>query len=180
MKEFKSGRTSSRLELDKSCPLLQTAMISETMDLFQEFLIKVKLNLEFNGFEVNFIYVSGSCSSCYSFAAQGAIEAAIAKKSGKLIQLSPQVIIDCNKNQTTGNWGCNVSRFFFQFRFYHKEFFSRVEQLAEFSFTLLATMARNPSKLIRSEMFNMLASLTRRRLQLILTLTITSSAMKKG
>lgn len=155
-------------------------MISETMDLFQEYLIKVKVKLEFNTSKENFIYVSGSCSSCYAFAAQGAIEAAITKKGGKLIQLSPQVIIDCNKNQTSGNWGCNVSRFFFKIRFYHKDFFSRVERLAEFSFTLLATTARSPSKRIRFEMFNMRASLIRRRLQLILTRTITSSATRNG
>lgn len=55
-------------------------------------------------------FISGGCSSCYAFAGQGAIEAAIARKTEKLEQLSPQVIVDCNKNKITGNWGCDVSK----------------------------------------------------------------------
>jgi Papain family cysteine protease len=55
------------------------------------------------------------CSSCYAYAAQGAIEGAIFKKYGRLQKLSDQVVIDCNKNQQTGNWGCNVNTFYKHF-----------------------------------------------------------------
>jgi hypothetical protein len=48
------------------------------------------------------------CSSCYAYSAQAAIEGAIFKKFRKLVKLSDQNIIDCNKNVETGNWGCDV------------------------------------------------------------------------
>lgn len=55
------------------------------------------------------------CSSCWAFTAIGAIEAAYAIATGKIVKLSEQQLLDCNFNFVTGNWGCSVSDFRFNF-----------------------------------------------------------------
>ncbi|XP_055308914.1 procathepsin L-like [Sitodiplosis mosellana] len=47
----------------------------------------------------------GSCGSCYSFAVVGAIEIHYSIKTGHLLSLSEQNVIDCSKSY--GNNGCN-------------------------------------------------------------------------
>ncbi|CAO2596384.1 Cathepsin Q [Lemmus lemmus] len=59
------------------------------------------------------VQYQGNCSSCWAFAAAGAIEGQIYKKTGKLIPLSVQNLVDCSK--TIGNHGCDWGNTYYAF-----------------------------------------------------------------
>ncbi|KAM6463649.1 cathepsin L2-like isoform 3-T4 [Liasis olivaceus] len=96
--------THSKEYIEQEEESFRRAVWEENLQMIQDHNTQADLGKHTYRLGMNHFGDLGECGSCWSFSATGALEAMHFKKTGKLVSLSEQNLIDCSKEQ--GSSGC--------------------------------------------------------------------------
>uniref|UniRef100_A0A8C5LF25 Cathepsin L1-like n=1 Tax=Jaculus jaculus TaxID=51337 RepID=A0A8C5LF25_JACJA len=126
-KEYSEGKHSYTMEMNAFGDLTNTEFMTHMNGFQKQTINKVKLlqkrqtpdlpksmDWREKGY-VTPVKDQGSCNSCWAFSVTGALEGQMFQKTGQLIELSTQNLVDCSQAQ--GNMGCNGGSIEYAFQY---------------------------------------------------------------